>query len=130
MYPFKYNTYEPYSTYYAYTSTTTVPTYTLQHTLLSLADQQARIYAQRQALEAEEQRVRTYRQATLRRMRAQRLREAMEGSEIEDIVNQIVERDRLGSMDDRQIAEAVMYDPFTPPRFPRFWVRVAVLGPS
>jgi hypothetical protein len=114
MYHYTHDAFEPYSAYYAYTSTTTVPTYTLQHTLLDLAEQQARINAQRQALEAEERRLRHYRQATLQRMRAQRLREVMGESQIEDIVNQILERDRHGTMKDGEIADAVMYDPPSP----------------
>src|SRR5579859_7983881 len=114
MYRYSYDTYEPFSAsaYYAYTATTpNIPTYTLNHTLQSLSAQQARINAQREALEEEERRVRRYRQATLRRMRAQRLREVMEEHQIEDIVNQIVERDKLGNMDDADIADAVMYPP-------------------
>ena len=119
MYHYTHDAFEPYSAYYAYTSTTTVPTYTLQHTLLDLAEQQARINAQRQALEAEERRLRHYRQATLQRMRAQRLREVMGESQIEDIVNQILERDRHGTMNDGEIAAAVMYDPLSTP--PSVW---------
>lgn len=128
MYRYTYDTYDPYSTssaYYAYT--TTVPTYHLNHTLQSLSAQQARIHAQREALEEEERRVRRYRQATLRRMRAQRLREVMEEQQIEDIVTSIVERDRIRTMDDGEIAEAVMYCPF-PKRFLdtvfRLWLRI------
>jgi hypothetical protein len=101
-----YNPHDQYTTYYAYTQTTNVPTYTLQHTLLSLSDQQSRINAQREALEEEERRIRKHRAATLRRLRAQRLREAMDQQDIEDIVEQILERHRDG---DREITETVMY---------------------
>jgi hypothetical protein len=100
-----FNPYDQY-TYYAYTQTTNVPTYTLQHTLLSLSDQQSRINAQREALAAEERKVKKLRAATLRRLRVQRLREAMEEQEIEDIVEQILERHRDG---DREISDCVMY---------------------
>jgi hypothetical protein len=101
-----YNPHDQYTTYYAYTQSTTVPTYTLQHTLLSLSDQQSRINAEREALEEEERKIRKHRAATVRRLRAQRLQEAMEERDIEDIVEQILERHRDG---DREITETVMY---------------------
>lgn len=104
-----YSPYEPYTTYYAeYTSTTTVPTYTLQYNLLSLADQQSRLYTQRQQLAAQEREIQQQRTAILRRIRAQRLREAIEEAEIEDIVETVLEKDRDG---DRLMRAAVMYTP-------------------
>ena len=93
--------------YAAYASTTTVPTYALHHTLQSLAEQQSRIYSQRVELEAEQRRVQRLRSATLRRLRAERLREAIEEAEIEDIVQQIFEREEKG---DKELREAVMYN--------------------
>lgn len=104
---FHYNPYEPFTTVYTeYTSSTTVPTYSLQQTLLSLADQQSRIHAQKEQLAAEERRLNRLRTATLRRLRAQRLREAIEEAEIEDIVQHVLERERDG---DEAMRDAVMY---------------------
>src|SRR5277367_2942046 len=111
MFHYNYNSYTPYSTYYTYTSTTPVPDYTLQHTLQSIADQQARINAQKAALDEEERQLKRRRQATLRRLREQRLREVMGEPEIDDIVMRIAERDQYRKMDDGEIAEAVMYVP-------------------
>jgi hypothetical protein len=108
MYRFSaYAPYDPLATYYEeYTSTTTIPTYTLQYNLLSLADQQSRLYAQRQQLAAQERDIQRQRAAVLRRIRAQRFREAIEEAEIEDIVEAVFAKDREG---DRQMTIAVMY---------------------
>lgn len=104
MYHF-YNPYDPYTQAYTmYTSTTTVPTYTLQHTLMSLSNQQSRLFAQREQLAAEEEILRRLRAATLQRMRAQRLREVLEESVIEDFVEQPFERD-----EDEIMRDTVMY---------------------
>jgi hypothetical protein len=81
--------------------------YELQQTLLSLSNQQSRIHAQRQQLAEEERRLRHIRQATLRRLRAQQLRETLEEAEIEAALQHILERRRE---DDRSMKEAVMYD--------------------
>src|SRR5437868_6308422 len=97
----------PYSTSHAYSSTTTVPMYTLQHTLQSIAQQQSRINVQKAALEEEERLLKRRRQVTLRRVREQRLREVMGEPEIDDIVMRIAERDQYRRMDDREIADAV-----------------------
>src|SRR5579862_5685347 len=109
MFQYTYNSYIPFSTSYTYSSTTTVPMYTLQHTLQSIAEQQSRINAQKAALEEQERLLKRRRQATLRRVREQRLREVMGESEIEDIVMRIMEQDQHRRMDDREIADAVMY---------------------
>jgi len=82
--------------------------YTLQHTLQSIAQQQSRINVQKAALEEEERLLKRRRQATLRRVREQRLREVMGEPEIDDIVMRIAERDQYRRMDDREIADAVM----------------------
>src|SRR5579862_6659009 len=110
MYRFStYSPYDPYTTFYTeYTSTTTIPTYTLQYNLLSLADQQSRLYAQKQQLAAEERQIQRQRTAILRRMRAQRFRDAIDEAEIEDIVETILEKDRDG---DRMMRDTVMYHP-------------------
>jgi bacterioferritin-associated ferredoxin len=108
---YHYNPYNPYSataSYTAYTSTTSVPEYTLQHNLLSLSNQQSRIIAQREQLALDERRLKGVRQATLRRIRAQRLREAIEEAEVEDIIESIIDRDRDV---ERELTEAVMYAP-------------------
>lgn len=105
---YHYNPYNPYSataSYTAYTSTTSVPEYTLQHNLLSLSNQQSRIIAQREQLALDERRLKGVRQATLRRIRAQRLREAIEEAEVEDIIESIIDRDRDV---ERELTEAVM----------------------
>ena len=106
---YHYRPFAPYATnasYTAYTSTTTVPAYALQHTLLSLSNQQSRIAVQRDQLAEEEKRIRRIRAATLQRIHAQRLRDAIEEAEVEDIIEQIVEQDRNG---ERELREAVMY---------------------
>jgi len=103
---FHYNPYDQYTAMYATYSTTNVPTYSLQQTLLSLSDQQSLIHAQREQLAAEERKLNRLRAATLRRIRAQRLREAIEEAEIEDIVQNVFERERDG---DRTMRQAVMY---------------------
>jgi len=106
MYRFStYSPYDPYTAYEEYT-TTTIPTYTLQYNLLSLADQQSRLYAQRQQLAAQERELQRQRAAVLRRIRAQRFREAIEEAEVEEIVEAILEKDRDG---DRMMKDAVMY---------------------
>ena len=88
-------------------------TYTLQHTLMSLSDQQSRLYAQREQLAAEEERLRHLRTATLRRIRAQRLRQALDESDFEDAVVNVYEGEKEaeheGSDEDRAMRETVMY---------------------
>jgi hypothetical protein len=111
MFHYTYSSYTPFSASYAYTATTPIPTYTLTHTLQSIADQQARINVQKAALDEEERVLKRRRQATLRRLREQRLREVMGEPEIEDIVTRIAERDQYRKMDDQEIADAVMYLP-------------------
>jgi len=107
---FHFNPYDPHTTMYAtYTSTTTVPTYILRQNLMSLADQESRLHAQREQLEEEERRIRGLRAATLRRIRAQQLREAIEEAEIQDIIEEILEKERIG---ERVMRDAVMYLPF------------------
>jgi len=76
---------------------------------MSLADQESRIHAQREQLEEQEHRIRRLRVATLRRIRAQQLREAIEEAEIQDIIEQILEKERIG---ERVMREAVMYLPY------------------
>jgi len=108
-----YHPHDPYSqTYTLYTSTTTVPSYTLQHRLMSLSDQQSRIYAERAQLAAEEERLRRLRTATLQRIRAQRLREALDESDFEDAVQPVYEEEDVegeGSDEDQAMRETVMY---------------------
>jgi len=53
----------------------------------------------------DERRLKGVRQATLRRIRAQRLREAIEEAEVEDIIESIIDRDRDV---ERELTEAVM----------------------
>ena len=111
MYRF-YNLYDPYTQAYTmYTSTTTVPTYTLQQTLLSLSDQQSQLYAQREQLDTEEERLRRLRAATLQRMRAQRFREALYESDTEDTVENVYEEEEeeRGSDEDQAMRDTVMY---------------------
>jgi hypothetical protein len=96
-----------------YTSTTTVPNHTLQHTLMSLSDQQSRIHVQREQLAAEEERLRHLRTATLQRIRAQQLRQALDESDFEDAVENIYEGEKEpeheGSDEDQAMRETVMY---------------------
>ena len=105
-----YNPYDdPYSTmmYATYTaSSPTVPTYSLQQTLLSLSDQQSRIHAQREALAAEERRLRHLRSATLKRLRAQRYREVLQEPDLENIIESVLARNRG---QDEAMRESVMY---------------------
>jgi hypothetical protein len=97
----------PHTTYYAeYTSTTSIPSYTLQQHLRSLSDRQSRLYTERRRLDDEERQIKRQRQVILRRLRAQRLRDAIEAAEIEHIMETIVEHERDG---EQAIAEAVMY---------------------
>jgi hypothetical protein len=106
MYHHFYNPYDPYTQAYTmYTSTTTVPTYTLQQTLTSLSNQQSLIYSQREQLAAEEESLRQLRAATLRRMRAQRLHEILEEPDIEEYVDHDFEK----TDDDQVINDTVMY---------------------
>ena len=99
--------YDPFQTVYAeYTSTTTVPTFELHQTLLSLADERSRIQAQKQQLDAEERRLDHLRAATLRRLRAQGYRETIEEPEFEDIIEQILQKNRD---EDRAMMDTVMY---------------------
>ena len=111
MYNF-YHPYDPYGQMYAmYTSTTTVPTYTLQQTLMSLSDQQSRLYTQREQLDTEEQRLRHLRAVTLQRMRAQRFRETLDESDFEDVAENVYAEEEVEGRNDEDQAmkETVMY---------------------
>jgi hypothetical protein len=102
-----YNPYEPYTTVYAeYTSTTTVPQYELQHSLLSLSDQQSRINARREELDAEERLVQQRRAAILQRIRAQKYQQTFFQSDDEKLIEQILEEDRH---EDQAMNDSVMY---------------------
>ena len=103
---FHHHQYHPQTMYTTYTSTTTVPAYILRQNLMSLTDQESRIHAQREQLEQEERRIRRLRVATLRRIRAQQLREAIEEAEIHDIIEQILEKERIG---EQAMRNAVTY---------------------
>ena len=102
-YDLSYNT----KMYATYTSSTSVPTYSLQQTLQSLSDQQSRIYAQREALVAEEQQLQRLRSATLKRLRAQRYNEALQEPDLDDIIESVLARDRG---EDREMRDSVMYN--------------------
>jgi hypothetical protein len=92
--------------YAEYISATTVPTHTLQRRLGSLSDRQSRLYAERCRLGEEERQIKQQTGAILRCMRAQRLRDAIDEAEIEDIVETVLEQERDG---ERAIRDAIMY---------------------
>ena len=74
---------------------------------MSVSDQQSRLFAQREQLAAEEQRLRELRAAILQRIRAQQLREVMEeGSDVEEIVEHVFEREQD---EDQAMRDTVLY---------------------
>ena len=104
-----YNPYEPYTTVYSeYTSTTMVPTYALQQTLLSLSDQQSRIRAQREELDAEERHIQQRRDSILKRIRAQQYQQTQTflQSDDEKLIGQILEESHN---EDQAMNDSVMY---------------------